>query len=221
MKKIILNICTLVIGLTLFVESVILMAGEGWSWYYAMHLVVGLFISAVTLYVLYRDQRDYREASESLRQTIQESRVDPTLVGLTQVDLWQAALKKLDVEVRQDEDRENRYLFDFQGGHFYADVDNTVFSDVYYAFIEELDLSDIEEVSLMRRAINEANYNGCPTIVYSTSEEEDKMYVHMVQSVLLIPQIPHIDEYLKSRLMVFFQLQRHFVSILDRLRKEA
>lgn len=218
MKKIILNICTLVIGLTLFVESVILMAGEGWSWYYAMHLVVGLFISAVTLYVLYRDQRDYREASESLRQTIQESRVDPTLVGLTQVDLWQAALKKLDVEVRQDEDRENRYLFDFQGGHFYADVDNTVFSDVYYAFIEELDLSDIDEVSVVRRAINETNYAAGINVVYSTSDDSDQMHVHMVQSVLLMPQLPHLKDYVESRLAAFFQLQRRYANIEDKLR---
>lgn len=136
--------------------------------------------------------------------------------------LWLATLAELDVEPRRDDERDNRWLFEFQGGNFYVDVDATsAFSEVYYPFIEEIELTDVEEVSLVRRAINEANMACCPTLVYTVNEEEQKMYVHIVQSVFLMPQIPSVAAYLQSRLTVFFQLQRRLSGIEDRLRQEA
>lgn len=187
--------------------------------------VVGTLMGLVALilggYHLYKTFSDYRVAADDLHQLVATTHTDPELLGLSQQELWRNVLKQLNVDVRTDDEHDNRFLFDFQGGHFYVDVDDTAFSELYYAFIEEADLSDVEEVSLMRRAINEANYHACPTIVYSTNEEEDKMYVHMVQSVFLMPQIPHAKDYLQSRLVVFFQLQRRLTNIEERMRQEA
>lgn len=182
---------------------------------------IGLLVAGWGAYRFYHTVRDYNDATAALNHAVETSQVDPSYLGLSREDLWQRVLSELNVEARPDEEHPGRYLFDYQGGHFYVDIDKSAFAEVYYAFIEELDLSDIDEVSLIRRAINEANFNACPTLVYSTNEEEDKMYVHMLQSVLLLPQIPQLKDYLQSRLTVFFQMQRHFVNILDRLRQEA
>lgn len=221
MKAILLNVLALVCGLALIIGMVAWLIAGCNPWTAGAYLTLGVAATVSASFHIYRMLRDYQDATVALQQNVLQSRVDPSLVGLPRKELWQNVLKELDVELRQDEERENRFLFDYQGGHFYVDIDDSAFAEVYYAFIEEIELSDIEEVSLMRRAINEANFNACPTIVYSTSEEEDKMYVHMVQSVLLLPQIPQAKEYMTSRLMVFFQLQRRFVGILDRLRQEA
>lgn len=187
--------------------------------------IVGALIGVASLVAsgihLFHTFRDFRQAANDLHHVVEQTEADPELLGLSHVELWQSVLRRLNVETRLDEDNKDRYLFDYQGGHFYVDIDNSAFAELYFAFIDEVDLSDVDEVSLIRRAINEANYGGTPTIVYSTNEEEDKMYVHMVQSVLLMPQIPHIKEYMQSRLAVFFQLHRRLASIEDRMRQEV
>lgn len=221
MKQLILHIAFIVVGVFIVaygVYAVTLTAGFVRDW--ITLIAIGAATTAIGACRLYRIVADFQEAAEGINVAVEQTHIDPTLVGLPRAELWTRVLGQFNVTARPDDEHEGRLLFDFQGGHFYVDIDDSAFAELYYAFIEEVDLTDIDEVSLVRRAINEANYSGCPNIVYSLNDEEDRMYVHMVQSVLLVPQIPHLSDYLQSRLVVFFQLQRRFVNILDKLRKE-
>lgn len=221
MRNVLLKVAGLVAGMLMAIVGVSMIESGENAVYAGLMLGAGVVVTALSGWYIFDTVRDYEKVTEAFCNMVETTKVDPTTLSMSRVELWQHVLQELNVDTRPDEDHKGRYHFDYQGGHFYVDIDDYAFAEVYYAFIEEVELSDVEEVSLMRRAINETNYNACPTVVYSTDKDGDKMYVHMLQSVLLVPQIPQASEYLKSRLNVFFQLQRHFAGIVDRLRQEA
>lgn len=207
-KTLILTITTLAAGGVLLAGAILLGDSLHMPFAAAAAFVAAWALLALGTWALLRQRQGVQAA-------VHGTRIDSER-------MWTEAMKQLDIEPRRDDERSNRWLFEYQGGNFYVDVDLTsAFSEVYYPFVEEVDLADIDEVSLVRRAINEANMACCPTLVYSVDEDEQKMYVHIVQSVFLLPQIPSIGAYLQSRLTAFFQLQRRFSSIEDRMRQEA
>ena len=57
---------------------------------------------------------------------------------------------------------------------------------------------------LLREAINKTNFDFGPAVVITAPTEEGTRYVHSLYSILFIPEIPHIEDYLKASLVRFF-----------------
>lgn len=161
------------------------------------------------------------EDEENRKQQYKDTGVDANLANLEGRELWETVLSALNVHLFANNDTENRYHFDFQGGHFVLDIDKSYVATVSYLFFDEVELSNVEEVSAVRRAINECSQNSRVNIVYTTDRDEDKMHVHMLENVLLLPNIPYIAAYLQARLTNFFNARHEYEKILDRIRQEA
>ena len=82
------------------------------------------------------------------------------------------------------------------------------------------DLYDIDTLSRVKRAINDANIKAPVTTVYSIDEEDGKVGVHSCKRMLFIPQIPNLEDYLQATLAEFFHVHRYIKTSLEMIRVE-
>lgn len=118
-------------------------------------------------------------------------------------------------------DENDRIVFKYQGENFVAYTSNKsrmihIWDYLWY----EHDLYDIEGLSRLKRAINEANANSSVTTIYHIDETEGKVNVHSHRMFLLIPQIPEIENYLHTMLDEFFHVHQHVISMVEKLKIE-
>ena len=153
-----------------------------------------------------------------------KSRAEKTEVfdysGLTTKNLLVAALQHLNCKVENDGERDDKIYFNYQAENFCAIASNDCLMVTLYDFSwGAVDLDDIDEVSILRKAINEVNLYTPVSLVYSIDKESKKMVVHTKRQILMIPQIPDIEKYLMAMLASFFEVQRSLVHELDNLRE--
>lgn len=135
-------------------------------------------------------------------------------------DLLVQTLEKLGCpwDQKQDDD-DKRIHFVFQGEHFLANADNerpyVGLWDVHWGSVE---LYDIDEISRLRKAINEANLNNSVTTVFTIDDSGKEMDVHCKATILFVREIPHLDDYLKVELNEFFNAHHLVGSEMKRLR---
>ena len=91
----------------------------------------------------------------------------------------------------------------YQGEHFHIDFGGP------YAQIWDLGWAGVNvndpELPKIREAINHANFNFGPTVVMTNPDDRGTMYVHTRLGILLHPDIPEIDNYLRNNLDMFFR----------------
>ena len=71
-----------------------------------------------------------------------------------------------------------------------------------------VDASDVDDVSQVRRAINETNWTNAVTTVYDFDQKANDMLISSDATVQLIPQNPDLSEYLERWLGEFFRAQK-------------
>ena len=86
--------------------------------------------------------------------------------------------------------------------------------------IEPSGIYDVDEFSRLRKAINLSNLNNCVTTIYTIDEEGKNVDVHCKSTVLLIPQIPEIDNYLRIELNEFFRAHQFVGNEMVKLREK-
>lgn len=91
----------------------------------------------------------------------------------------------------------------YQGEHFHID-----FSGVY-AQIWDLGWAGVNvndpELPKIREAVNQTNFDFGPTVVMTYPDDNGTMYFHSRLGILLHPDIPKIDNYLRNNLDMFFR----------------
>lgn len=137
-------------------------------------------------------------------------------------DLFLKVLAKIGCQYQlEEEDDDARISFVFQGEHMCADASNdSIYIVVWDPFWENVELSDIDEVSRMRKAINKSNLNCSVTTAYTFDKEDNSMDVHSQSTFPFVPQMPAIEEYLKVELGEFFRAHQLVGSELHKLRTE-
>lgn len=141
--------------------------------------------------------------------------------GLATKDLLVAALQQLNCKVENDDENADKIYFNYQAENFCAIASNDCFMVTLYDFSwGAVDLDDLDEVAILRKAINEVNLYAPVSLIYSIDTESKKMVVHTKKQILMIPQIPNIEQYLIAMLASFFEVQRSLAHELDNLRKE-
>ena len=136
-------------------------------------------------------------------------------------DLCAEVLRKLNCDVQFDEENEYNMYFTYQGENFSVDTwENGLMITIWDTWWGTVDLDDLDDVSRVRKAINNINVRQNLTLVYSIDEKGQKFAVHTKRQCLLIPQIPQIENYMVAMLTGFFDVQRSFKEEYDRLRLE-
>lgn len=91
----------------------------------------------------------------------------------------------------------------YQGENFLIDFGGL------YAQIWDLEWAGINvndpELPKVREAVNHTNFSFGPTVVMTLPDERGTMYFHSRMGILLHPEIPDIDIYLRSSLDMFFR----------------
>ena len=119
-------------------------------------------------------------------------------------DLFLETLTKIGCQY--DIDPEDEYIsFGYQGENFVASATNEErFVRVWDTFWGHVELYDADEFSRLKKAVNHANLNCSTMTVYSINEELKKVDVHCKSVFPLMPQMPDLDDYLRTELNDFF-----------------
>ena len=141
--------------------------------------------------------------------------------NLSTRDLCAEVLRKLNCDVQFDEENEYNMYFTYQGENFSVDTwENGLMITIWDTWWGTVDLDDLDDVSRVRKAINNINVRQNLTLMYSVDEKGQKFAVHTKRQCLLIPQIPQIENYMAAMLTDLFDFQRSFKEEYDRLRLE-
>lgn len=192
-----------------------------------------LVVVVLFCYFLYYKNKKYREEQEMDRiANAPNMSVGPEVLplnnnnmeenqNLSTRDLCAEVLRKLNCDVQFDEENEYNMYFTYQGENFSVDTwENGLMITIWDTWWGTVDLDDLDDVSRVRKAINNINVRQNLTLMYSIDEKGQKFAVHTKRQCLLIPQIPQIENYMAAMLTGFFDVQRSFKEEYDRLRLE-
>ena len=115
---------------------------------------------------------------------------------------------------------DDRIFFAYQGEHFFVNASNEAWYiqiyDTHWGYIE---LYDIDEFSRLKKAVNGSNLNNSVMTVYTVDEAGSSVDVHCKSTILFVPQIPRIEDYLRLELNEFFRAHQYVGNEMARLRE--
>lgn len=136
-------------------------------------------------------------------------------------DLFLETLTNIGCQYQLDDNADDKIYFAYQGEYFVAHTSN----DILYVHLWDthwgtINLSDIDEMSRMRRAINFSNIQSTITTVFTIDNERNTMDVHAKATIPFIPSMPNLDDFLRAELSEFFHTHRIVFSELNMLREK-
>lgn len=135
-------------------------------------------------------------------------------------ELFLATLNRIGCQYQlANEENDERIFFAYQGEHFIANANNTLrFIQLWDTHWEHIELYDIDEFSRLKKVINLANLNNSVMTIYTIDEDAKTVDVHCKSTVLFIPEIPDIEDYLKLELNEFFRAHQFVKLEMAKLR---
>ena len=137
-------------------------------------------------------------------------------------DLFLETLTKIGCQYQlAEEDGDDRIFFAYQGENFFVYARNdSRFIYVYDTHWGHVELYDVDEFTRLKKAINGSNLSNSVVTIYTIDEEGKNVDVHSKSTVLFIPQIPEIEEYLRHELSEFFNAHRFVGKEMAKLREQ-
>lgn len=120
-----------------------------------------------------------------------------------------------------DDPADNHIGFAYQGEKFLVSASNdAAFVHFYDLGWESVEMNNIDELARYRKAVNNVNIN-LPVTLYYTYDTEDtkQLTVHTSMSVLMLKDMPCLQDYVVSILGLFFTAHREFTKELDEMRR--
>lgn len=189
-------------------------------------------LAVVVIYNLWRyyhenKQQDYCssigsvDSSETVIETETISAMDnneiPKEAKPATKDLAYSLLHKLGCAPEETED--GRIRLEFQGITFLMEaVNDCLFVNLIWPWCHSFSIFDIDEFARVRKVVNEINTNSSCSVFYIPNPESDEVAVHIKKHLLLTPQIPNIEEYMKVMFRSFFVAQRELVTEIEKYR---
>ena len=137
-------------------------------------------------------------------------------------DLFLETLAKIgcQYELAEQED-DNHVYFAFQGENFIVNARNDwQYIQIWDMHWGRIELYDIDEVTRLKKVINDSNINNSVTTVYTIDEEAKTVDVHSKSVILFVPEIQGIEDYLKLELGDFFRVHRYVNLEMAKLREQ-
>ena len=136
-------------------------------------------------------------------------------------DLFLETLTKIGCQYEfAEEEGDDRIFFAYQGEHFFVNATNEGwYIHIYDTHWGHVELYDIEEFARLKKAINGSNLNNSVMTVYTIDEAGGNVGVHSKSTILFVPQIPRIEDYLRLELNEFFRAHQYVGNEMARLRE--
>ena len=193
-------------------------------------MVSNLLFAVITCFLLVKITKWWDSRKDGKDQVVasEQTQIENTVEKETNMeknirtrDLFLEVLTKIGCQYQLGEGDDTRIFFAFQGENMFADASNeSLYVVVWDTYWEHVELYDIDEVSRMRKAINNSNLNSSVTTVYTIDKEGSNMDVHSRSMFAFVPQMPSIEDYLKAELGKFFRAHQLVGNELQKLRIE-
>ena len=185
-------------------------------------LILAIVLGIICAYRYYREVQNKKEVEENryFEQLMtenksdinkNESQEDEKIRHMGTKDLFLATLTKIgcQYELAEKED-DNSIYFAYQGENFVVDASNeNNYIRIWDTHWGHVELYDVDELSRLKKAINNSNLNTGVTTVYAIDEVGHNVDVHCKSVVLFIEQIPDIENYLRVELNEFFRAHQY------------
>lgn len=152
-----------------------------------------------------------------------EKRVESTnnKTGQDTRSLFLDTLTKIGCQYQLGEDDDTRIFFDYQGESFFADLDSEgIYVHIWDTHWFQVELSDIDEMSRLRKTINTSNFRTGVTTVYSIDNDAKTMIVHSKSIIPFMSSMPALEVYLRVELNEFFRAHHVIEVEMHKLREQ-
>jgi hypothetical protein len=185
-------------------------------------LILAIVLGVICAYQYYREVQNKKEVEENryYEQLMTENKSDinknesqenEKIRHMGTKDLFLATLTKIgcQYELAEEED-DNSIYFAYQGENFVVDASNeNNYIRIWDTHWGHVELYNVDELSRLKKAINNSNLNTGVTTVYTIDEVGHNVDVHCKSVVLFIEQIPDIENYLRVELNEFFRAHQY------------
>ena len=185
-------------------------------------LILAIVLGVICAYQYYREVQNKKEVEENryFEQLMTENKSDinknesqenEKIRHMGTKDLFLATLTKIgcQYELAEEED-DNSIYFAYQGENFVVDASNeNNYIRIWDTHWGHVELYNVDELSRLKKAINNSNLNTGVTTVYTIDEVGHNVDVHCKSVVLFIEQIPDIENYLRVELNEFFRAHQY------------
>lgn len=191
------------------------------------NITITIIAVLITIAIIYFSLQHKNKLKTNNADTSEETdNSSAAYAGMKPRELCKAILHNLNCKIEEDEEEgSDRLAFKFQGETFCIIVsDDCLLATIYDFSWGSVELDDIDEVSRVRKIINEINFQyGGHTLFYTMDTDNNRMVVHTKRQILLTPEIPNLDNYMTAMLSGFFEVQRAMAHELDkeRMKKKA
>lgn len=135
-------------------------------------------------------------------------------------DLFLETLTKLGCQYEIEDDEDGDIHFAYQGEYFTVRARNDCqYVEIYDICWGHVELYDVDELSRLRKAINESNLRNSVIAVYTVDETGGNMNVHCKSIILFIPEIPNLENYLRMELNEYFLVHQFIGTEMARQRE--
>ena len=142
--------------------------------------------------------------------------------GMTQRELLMTVLKELNCQPEGDETEPDRILVAYQGERFIIDYsEQSKYISIHDVWWYNAPLDDIELLSDIRKVVNACNFDNHTTLIYTINTEENVIGVHTRQSMIFVPEIRNLRDYLASQFLDSFRQHQNFFSRLNSLKEHT
>ena len=171
--------------------------------------IIGIlaFVVIYNLYRYYHEDND-NDYSPVMTTTPGSNHIEITRMEET-ISTRQLALNTIEnIGSEPKNTEEGRIQFEYQGVIFLMEAANDcMFVNLIWPWCHSFSKFDIDELSRVRQVINDINMRGTASVFYSITDSDD-VAVHIKKHILLVSQIPGIEDYLKLMLDSFFRTAR-------------
>lgn len=187
-------------------------------------IIGAIIIGAINAYIYFYDKREQKKELEEerkrMKQIFEESEKANENVLEAKPETKDLAYRVLrGIGCSPEETEEGRIKFEYQDARFLMEaVDECLFVNIILPWCHSCSIFDVDEFSRVRRVVNDLNWTGTCHVFYSLNQESDEVVIHMKKPILLMRQIPHLEDYLKRMLKDLFITQRNLETELEKVR---
>ena len=162
----------------------------------------------ISMIILFKSSKCLHELAKKLEEDNNQNEnvdmVESEIHGAK--DLAYKLLKQMGCTPQETE--EGRIKFEYQGIFFLMEAINECkFVNLIWPWFHSFSKFDIDEFARVRQVVNDINTKGSVSVIYGITDSDD-VAVHIKKNLLLVPQIPDLEDYMKLTLDSFFRTAR-------------
>ncbi len=185
-----------------------------------MHIIfIFVFVVIYNIYRYYHEDNSY-EYTPVVTDTSDNNQVEVTTMEET-MSTRQLALRTIEnIGSKPEYTEEGRIQFEYQGITFLMESANDcVFVNLIWPWCHSFSKFDIDEFARVRQVVNEVNLHDWLSVTYTITDSDD-VALHIKRNIILIPQIPDVEKYLKQILNSFFRVARTLDLEIEKCRRQ-